>query len=471
MAGAVAAGAGLRRLPEPGSSWAFVNGIIQGLKTNKPYGFLRQWHDEHGPLLKVKMPALAPVSIVDPTVLKYVTRNDPARFTKGTGYDSVKRGWLDNSLVVSEDEDWRKKRSIYNQAFKLGAIRSYVPLFMDIAESTADDWVQHHKRGEPVDAVKAFESVALEAIGRAGFGVEGLGKPGHKYAESFVSYLSILQDEMSKPAMLILPGPLRKLVTKFRAGHHLQEMNAEAKKMVSMDLPKASDASQETRRNLVALMQEANQMEGLNMDAEQLAREANLFLFAGHDTTSATLAWVWALLAAHPEVQEKAYEEVAAISDANLAEELSDPRKLPIIGAVIRETLRLYPPASMVMRNCKFDEELGGYFVPKGTDLMLNVWCTQRDKAVFEEPDSFDPFRWLQPEGEKLKRMQDHWIAFMIGARSCIGQQFSTMEMRVLISMLLRRFKAEPAPNSKPQLTQRMLLLPADIHLRCSPRA
>lgn len=102
---------------------------------------------------------------------------------------------------------------------------------------------------------------------------------------------------------------------------------------------------------------------------------------------------------------------------------------------------------------------------------MLNVWCTQRDKAVFDDPDSFDPFRWLQPESEQLKRMQDHWIAFMIGARSCIGQQFSTMEMRVLISMLLRRFKAEPEPTSKPQLTQRMLLLPANIHLRCAPRA
>jgi len=75
---------------------------------------------------------------------------------------------------------------------------------------------------------------------------------------------------------------------------------------------------------------------------------------------------------------------------------------------------------------------------------------------------------WASEEPERLKRMNDHWLPFMVGARSCIGLQFSMMEMRVVIATLLRRFSVELL--SEPQLKQRMLLLPSNIQLRCTPR-
>lgn len=466
MAAASAASTASRQIPCPGGAWSFVSGLVSGLKENKPYKFLREWHNEHGPVLRIKTPVYQAVSLADPSLIKYVTRNDPARFTKGFGYESIQRGWLDNSLVVSEGEDWRRKRSIYNLAFKLGAIRSYVPLFVEVAEAQAKHWHELHKEGKPVDAVEAFERVALEAIGRAGFGMEGLGAPGHPYAKAFVSYLAILQDEIAKPGMMLLPRPLRRFVTKTRGAADLQTMTAEASRIA---LGATSASGESTRQNLVALMREATEADGSKLDPEQLAKEANLFLFAGHDTTSSTLAWIWAMFAQHPEVQQKAFEEVAAVPDDGLVDALSDPRNFPYLGNVIRETLRLFPPAALVNRAPINDEELGGFFIPKKTDLMLGIWWVQRDPTAFDDPDRFDPDRWNLPEGEKLKRMQDHWMPFMIGARSCIGQQFSTMEMRVLVSVLLRRFKAEPA--SSPQLVQRLLTLPSNIKLRCTPRS
>eukprot|EP00930_Biecheleria_cincta_P000487 TRINITY_DN10105_c0_g1_i1.p1 TRINITY_DN10105_c0_g1~~TRINITY_DN10105_c0_g1_i1.p1 ORF type:complete len:469 (+),score=89.60 TRINITY_DN10105_c0_g1_i1:81-1487(+) len=462
----------LRQLPEPGHGLSFVAGLTRGLKENKPYGFLRDWHDQHGPLLKINMLVIKSVSIVDAQVVKWVTRNDPARFTKGSGYESIQRGWLDNSLVLSEDEEWRRKRSVYNRAFKLSAIRSYVPLFIEIAEAAASKWKQHHEKQEVIDAVRSFESVALEAIGQAGFGVRGMGQDGNKYANAFVRYLDVLQDEITSPAMMLLPKPLKHFITRVRGGTHLSTMNDESRRISSSKPTVSSPAG----RNLVSLIREAAAEEQSSIDAEQLAREANLFLFAGHDTTSASLAWAFALLAEHPESQTRLHEELtAALSSSSgcseaelLAEQVSDPRALPFMGAVIRETLRLCPPAPMVMRRTKFDEELGGYEVPAGTDLSLNIWCMQRDPAVFEEPDVFKPDRWLTTDAEKLKRMQDHWAPFMVGARSCIGQQFSMMEMRVVIATLVRRFTVELA--SQPQVRQRMLLLPSKVLLRCTPR-
>jgi cytochrome P450 len=444
---------------------SFVSGIARGLKENKPYGFLRQWHNENGSMLSVNMIAMQSVSVVDPQVVKWVTRNDPARFTKGLGYESIKRGWLDHSLVLNEGEEWRRKRSIYNAAFKISAIRSYVPLFLEIAKTAAQQWQQSHEQQKLVDAVASFESVALEAIGQAGFGTQGMGKPGNKFAKSFVSYLDVLQDEITSPALMMLPKSWRQRVTKYRGGTHLETMNSESLR-ISGESGKVSSGVEQTRQNLVALIQESAAAEGEDIDPEQLARESNLFLFAGHDTTSASLAWAFASLAANPEVQQRAYEEVAQVED--LQSVVSDPRSLPYLGAIIRETLRLYPPASMVIRRTKFDEELGGYQIPAGTDLTLNIWCMHRDPKVFENADSFMPDRWVDADAASLKRMQDHWVPFMVGARSCIGQQFSLMEMRVVIATLLRKFSVQL--ESVPQVKQRMLLLPSNIKLRCTPR-
>lgn len=149
----------------------------------------------------------------------------------------------------------------------------------------------------------------------------------------------------------------------------------------------------------MSLIKEAAAEVKEDLDSEQLAREANLFLFAGHDTTSASLAWIFASLAKNPEVQQRAFEEVSAVPEDKMAETFSDPRALPFVGAVIKETLRLYPPAPMVLRRSKYDEELAGYDIPAGTDFSLNIWCMQRDPEAFEEADAFLPDRWLGVRG------------------------------------------------------------------------
>jgi len=456
-------------IPVPGGTWSFVRGVARGIRAAKPYAFLREWHDQYGPLVRIETAVLKSVSVADAQMVKWVTRNDPARFEKGMGYESIKRGWLDNSLVVSEGEEWRRKRSVYNRAFKLGAIRSYVPLFVDIAEAAAVEWQHLHEKGQPVDAVKCFESVALESIGRAGFGVTGMGAPGNVYASAFVSYLDVLQDEM-QPIMMLLPPGLRNYVTELRGRRHLGAMNAESRRISERRSPAApAGGDGQTKQDLVSLMRAAAEEEGTELDPEQLAREANLFLFAGHDTTSATLAWLFSYLATHPEAQKRVHEEVSAVPAGSLASELSDPRSLPYLGAAIKETLRLSPPAPLVMRRSKFGEELGGHQIPAGTDLMLSIWCLHRDPNVFQGPDKFSPERWLEAGEEELKAMQDHWAPFMVGARSCIGQMFSLMEMRVVAATLLSRFSLEPA--STPQIKQRMLLLPSNILLKCTPRS
>eukprot|EP00415_Alexandrium_ostenfeldii_P001116 UN1116 len=122
----------------------------------------------------------------------------------------------------------------------------------------------------------------------------------------------------------------------------------------------------------------------------------------------------------------------------------------------------------MALRRTRFDEELGGYEIPAGTDLSFPIWAIHRDPKIFKDADAFQPERWLDASADQLKGMNDHWMPFMIGARGCIGQQFAMTEMRVVIATLLRRFSVRPA--SEPSMKQRMLLLPSNILLHCSPR-
>lgn len=441
--------------------------MIEGLKVNKPYAFVRAWHDEHGPLVRMdSMGFRNAVFVADPDVIKQIMQNDPANFTKGSTYNSIKRGWLDNTLVVSEGEEWRQKRAVYVRAFRLGAVRSYVPIFAEIADATAAQWQAQHEKGEVIDAVHCFESVAFEAIGQAGFGLKGMGKEGNTYAGAFSAYLTALNNEMMGLTKL-LPFNLGESITRWRGGKDLDLMIAESRRIVN-DAYAATSQKDQARQNLVELMRDAMVEEGIELAPEQLAREANLFLFAGHDTTSATLAWVCYLLARSPEAQQRVHEEVAALDESEMQGKLSDPRSFPFLNAVIKETLRLYSPAPLVVRQSKLEEEFNGYKFPAGTNFCPSLWSMHRDPEVFDEPDVFKPHRWTDSEGEEVKRMERYWLPFNTGARNCLGQMFSQMEMRTVLATLLRRFSLES--TSEAQVLQRMLLLPSNIKLRATPR-
>eukprot|EP00405_Crypthecodinium_cohnii_P017098 CAMPEP_0206452592 /NCGR_PEP_ID=MMETSP0324_2-20121206/20039_1 /ASSEMBLY_ACC=CAM_ASM_000836 /TAXON_ID=2866 /ORGANISM="Crypthecodinium cohnii, Strain Seligo" /LENGTH=481 /DNA_ID=CAMNT_0053922715 /DNA_START=63 /DNA_END=1508 /DNA_ORIENTATION=- len=462
---------GPKAYPVVGSTFSFVGGFVSGLKVGRPYDFANRWFEEYGPIVAVDAMGLGKAVLLgDPEHIKWVCRNDPARFTKGNTYDSIKRGWLDDSIVVSEGASWRKKRDLYNKAFRIGAIRTYAPTFAAIAETTGEAWKQAAAEGQPVDAVKTFEGVALEAIGQAGFGLQGLGAPNNEYAEAFVKYTAILNKEFNSLPRRLMPASMSKQLSLSEGQGYLDTMTEESKRIVAKAMENTTEAAQGTQRNLVALMQEACAEEEVNdMDPAQLAREANLFLFAGHDTTSSTLSWLWAHLGTHPEVQQKIFEEVSSIpANEDVVSVLADPRALPYLNSVIKETLRLNPPAPLVVRCSKFDEELGGTAIPAGTNYMPVIWAIHRTPKAFEDPHEFRPERWATTDAEQVKRMQDHWMPFMIGARSCIGQQFSLMEMRVVVATLIKRFSVKLV--SEPQVISQLLLLPSNIKLQCIER-
>ena len=191
------------------------------------------------------------------------------------------------------------------------------------------------------------------------------------------------------------------------------------------------------------------------MNDDELLSHATSNIFAGSDTTAASLRAIFYYLCR----TSAAYQSLQSEFDhANKQGNLSDPvtfaeaQKLPYFQAVIKEALRMHPAVGLLLeRVVPFGgAELGDIFLPEGTIVGMNPWVAARDKAVYgDDAYQFRPERWLEASEQKLKFMDRNFLAFGAGARTCLGKNISLLEMSKLLPQVLRRFEFELAEPEK----------------------
>jgi cytochrome P450 len=170
-----------------------------------------------------------------------------------------------------------------------------------------------------------------------------------------------------------------------------------------------------------------------------------IFFLAGHETSASALAWGLWLLAANPEVQEKVATEGAAFGDDP---QFSDLSKLRYTKDVFRETLRLYPPVPMMVRETTCPERFRARDVPVGSQIVLSPWHLQRHERFWDNPDAFDPDRFKADNGKQCLR--DAYIPFSSGPRVCTGAGFAMVEGPMLLAMIARAYKLRVVANKTP---------------------
>lgn len=230
----------------------------------------------------------------------------------------------------------------------------------------------------------------------------------------------------NQPITLLAPdwAPIPFLRRAWSALDHL-----EAQIYAIIDQRRSRSKDNEPREDLLSMLLAA----GVEMSDEQIRDEMLTFLFAGHETTALTLGYVLDLLTRNREAERRLHEELDEIRDEPTIEDVA---VFEYAEAIVRETLRLYPPAHEIRREPATDVTIAGYEIPAGALLVLPTWVLQRDERFWERPDAFRPERWL----ENTDRPDYAYFPFGGGPRRCIGQQFAMTEAQIVLATIAREW-------------------------------
>jgi cytochrome P450 len=196
--------------------------------------------------------------------------------------------------------------------------------------------------------------------------------------------------------------------------------------------------------DLLSMLLAAQDEDGSRMTDQQLRDEAMTFLLAGHETTALSLSWIWFLLNDHPEVEKKLHEELRTLLGGRMPE-TQDLARLTYTEKVVREAMRLYPPAWGVARTALKDCEIAGFRIPAGANVVMSQWVMHRDPRFYSDPEKFDPDRWSPENTQRLPRFA--YFPFGGGPRLCIGASFAMMEATLLLAAIAQRFRIRLVPG------------------------
>jgi cytochrome P450 len=339
-----------------------------------------------------------------------------------------------NGLVVAEGEPWARHRPVVQNAFHARYFEKYAATIVEHTVRRMDGW----RPGRPFDLGPEMNELALEIISKLVFG-EDWSRQASELRESIQTIRQSMVREAT--ASIVLPDWLP-LPSKLRLKRALAVISEQVWKRI-----RERRESNAARDDMLALMLDnaaALKASPPIRDAEIRDEAATLFI-AGHDTTSASMAWLWYALATNPEVERRAIEEVDAVLGAR-APGFADYPRLKYIELVVKESMRKHPAAGFLFgRQAIEPVELGGYTIPKGAWIMMSPHIVQNDARHFPNPQVFDPQRFAPGRIEQIPPYA--YIPFGGGPRICMGNSLALLEMTLLAATVLRRYRLVMLPG------------------------
>jgi cytochrome P450 len=333
-----------------------------------------------------------------------------------------------NGLLTSEGEFWLRQRRLSQPAFHRTRIATYADIMAREAERMLNGW----RDGEELDIHREMMRTTLAIATRTLFGVD-LGPQMPVIAEALDAF--IRQNAGVSVWQLILKLPTLKRWRYLRGVRALDEIVYGI-----IRKRRASDMGNDLLSDLLR----SQDTDGSAMTDQQLRDEVMTMLLAGHETTALALSWAWFLLASHPVAQEKLHHEVDQVLAGRLPT-AADAALLPFTNNVVKETIRLYPPAWIITRMASEQVEIGGYVVPAGSNIIVSPWVTHRDGRFFPQPEQFRPERWSADREQATPKFA--YFPFGGGPRICIGNSFALMEAAILLAAVAQRFQIDLVPE------------------------
>ena len=393
--------------------------------------FLLRIAREQGDVAHFRLGRADAVLLSHPDLVREVLVDRAGEFTKGRLMQRARR-LLGDGLLTSEGETHRIRRRQIQPAFTRERVREYGAF----AASAAAERVSRWRGGARVRVDIEMNTIAMTLVAGALFGAD---------LEDELPAIGNALRVLARWAPL-LAAPGGRLLERAR----LPLLNRIRRSLELLD--------EVIERRVVAGSSDTPLMAALRdrsgaMSSRQVRDEVMTIFLAGHDTSAATLIWIWLLLGTHPTVEAKLRRELTEVlSGRHPAPE--DLERLEYTDMVVKEALRLYPPIGRIGRRPVHRIELGGITLERDTPVFLSPYVTHRDGRWFTEPERFRPERWAAPAPE---RPRFSWFPFGAGPRSCIGEYFARTVIPLVVATVAEcwRLGAEhpKLPRTWPLLT------------------
>ena len=363
---------------------------------------------------------------------------------------------LGEGLLTSEGELWRRQRKLASPSLTPRQISTYADAMVRHTVAAADRLGDGEVRDIHADMMRLTLDIVLETLFGSTRGPE-LDRVGELIEITMVEF-----ERHMGGWRRLLPGwvPTRGKWRVTRVAWQLDE--------ILMKVIHARRESGEEGDDLLWRLINARDDDGEAMDDRQLRDEALTMFLAGHETTALTISYALHLLSVHGEAAERVRVEIDDVLGGRAAR-LEDVSALSYTEAVVKESLRLFPPAWSIAREALEDVEVAGYTVPAGSQVVIAQWVMHRDPRWYDDPGVFRPRRWLDGLADSLPRFS--YLPFGGGPRICIGNHFAMMEAVLVLATLMQRFHVFPVAGERLELSPSVTLRPKNgVRLRLARR-
>ena len=417
--------------PDAVSFWRYLRLFRADILSAQPARLYHAW------MAEFRTPFFRSYLCNDPELIRRVLSERPEDFPKSARVTEGLRPLLGQSVFVTNGAQWTRQRRIIDPAFEGGRLR---------------------------DAVAGIRAAAMAAVARLPTGVQDIESPmSHAAADVIFRTLfsipidhAVAQDVFAAFQTYQRSQPILNLAAFLPLPSWFPRLHRRATRQSAREIRRLIETLCRDRAAAIAagsapddlatkIMTTADPETGQRFSTAEMVDQVAIFFLAGHETSASALSWALYLLATHPDVQDRVAAEVADLPDAP---DLSAISRLRVTRDVFRETLRLYPPVPMMVRETTGPEEMRGRSVRPGAQIVISPWHLHRHDRIWTDPDAFDPDRWGRAD-TKLAQ-QTGYLPFSAGPRVCTGAGFAMVEGVLMLAALVRAFRFDALPAQVP---------------------
>ncbi|NRB04653.1 MAG: cytochrome P450 [Rhodobacteraceae bacterium] len=419
--------------PDRVSLWQYARLFRQDILSAQPARLYRAW------MAEFRTAFFRSYMINQPELVQTILKDRPDDFPKSDRISEGLRPLLGQSVFLTNGEVWKRQRRIIDPAFEGGRLREVFPAMWAAADNCVERLHEH--TGQAIEIEQETSHAAADVIFRTLFSIPIETEIARRVFEEFRTYQRtqpILNIAAFVPLPAWMPRPFRKETRAAAARIRSLITTLTEERMGQIEAGTAPDDL------ATKIMTTPDPDTGARFSKEEMVDQVAIFFLAGHETSASALAWALYLMALYPDWQEKIATEAQALERCDFAL----MSKLPVTRDVFRETLRLYPPVPMMVREATQTEAFRDRRIRRGSQLVLSPWHLHRHTQLWDDPDAFDPGRWHTPNGKE--RARDAYMPFSAGARVCTGAGFAMVEGGLLLARILKDFRITAVDGRTP---------------------